>query len=76
MPTLEKYDVIVIGAGIAGTSLSYSISSARPDLNVLLLERDLSEPDRVVGEFLQPGSLTLLPCEGGSYMFFRRGRGT
>ena len=51
-------EIIVIGAGIAGTALSYSLSHA--GRKVLLLERDLSEPDRIVGELLQPGGVKAL----------------
>ena len=48
----------MIGAGIAGTALSYALSHS--GRQVLLLERDLSEPDRIVGELLQPGGVNAL----------------
>lgn len=51
-------EIIIIGAGIAGSALSYSLS--KTGRNVLLLERDLSEPDRIVGELLQPGGVAAL----------------
>lgn len=60
MTVSEEFDFIIVGAGIAGSSLAYAISSKRPELKVLLLERDLSEPDRIVGELLQPGGLAAL----------------
>ncbi|GJP56721.1 hypothetical protein CLOM_g15774 [Closterium sp. NIES-68] len=49
----EEYDALVVGAGIAGCALAYSLGKA--GRRVLVLERDLSEPDRIVGELLQPG---------------------
>jgi squalene monooxygenase len=73
------YDVIVVGAGVAGGSLATAL--ARDGRRVLLLERDLwnhhhhrvppaadnttrtpvlCEPDRIVGELLQPGGCDAL----------------
>ncbi|CAI5517561.1 unnamed protein product, partial [Closterium sp. Naga37s-1] len=49
----EEYDALVVGAGIAGCALAYSLG--KTGRRVLVLERDLSEPDRIVGELLQPG---------------------
>ncbi|XP_068654909.1 squalene epoxidase 3-like [Aristolochia californica] len=46
-------DVIVVGAGVAGAALAYTLG--KDGRNVLVIERDLSEPDRIVGELLQPG---------------------
>ena len=42
-----------MGAGVAGASLAYALGVE--GRRVLLLERDLSEPVRIVGELLQPG---------------------
>ncbi|GAA5876210.1 hypothetical protein JCM8547_003738 [Rhodosporidiobolus lusitaniae] len=71
------YDVLIIGSGILGSALAYSLGTS--GRSVLLLERDLSEPDRIVGELLQPGGCLALqqlgiddvldgmdavPCEG------------
>lgn len=55
------YDVIVVGAGVAGASLA--ISLARDGRSVFCIERQLydknlnclMEPSRIVGELLQPG---------------------
>lgn len=73
----STHDVAIIGAGILGSVLAYSL--AQSGRSVLLLERDLSEPDRIVGELLQPGGCLALqrlgiddtldgidavPCEG------------
>ncbi|CAI5516639.1 unnamed protein product [Closterium sp. Naga37s-1] len=49
----EEYDALVVGAGIAGCALAYSLG--KTGRRVLVLERDLAEPDRIVGELLQPG---------------------
>ncbi|KAH8960376.1 hypothetical protein BDL97_06G128700 [Sphagnum fallax] len=46
-------DAIVVGAGVAGGALAYTLG--KDGRRVLVLERDLSEPDRIVGELLQPG---------------------
>ncbi|PSR97092.1 hypothetical protein PHLCEN_2v4373 [Hermanssonia centrifuga] len=56
------YDILIVGAGIAGSSLAHALSSiprAKP-LRICLLERSLAEPDRIVGELLQPGGIALL----------------
>ncbi|PKU65815.1 squalene monooxygenase-like [Dendrobium catenatum] len=46
-------DVIVVGAGVAGSALAYTLGKAGRRVHVI--ERDLAEPHRIVGEFLQPG---------------------
>ncbi|RWW11774.1 hypothetical protein BHE74_00003641 [Ensete ventricosum] len=46
-------DVIVVGAGVAGSALAYTLG--KDGRRVHVIERDLSEPDRIVGELLQPG---------------------
>ncbi|WVR06159.1 hypothetical protein IAU60_003189 [Kwoniella sp. DSM 27419] len=51
-------EIIIIGAGVIGCALAYGLSHA--GRSVVLLERDLSEPDRIVGELLQPGGVAAL----------------
>ncbi|PIA44270.1 hypothetical protein AQUCO_01700103v1 [Aquilegia coerulea] len=46
-------DVIVVGAGVAGAALAYTLG--KDGRRVRVIERDLEEPDRIVGELLQPG---------------------
>ncbi|XP_073310117.1 squalene monooxygenase SE1-like isoform X2 [Primulina huaijiensis] len=46
-------DVIVVGAGVAGAALAYTLG--KDGRHVRVIERDLSEQDRIVGELLQPG---------------------
>ncbi|RKO89480.1 squalene epoxidase-domain-containing protein [Blyttiomyces helicus] len=50
--------VIVVGAGILGSALAATLG--RDGRNVLVIERDWSEPDRIVGELLQPGGVKAL----------------
>ena len=58
----SSYDVVIVGAGIAGCSLAHALSTlptSKP-LRIGLVERSLSEPDRIVGELLQPGGVIAL----------------
>ncbi|XP_047167070.1 squalene monooxygenase SE1-like isoform X1 [Vigna umbellata] len=48
-----EVDVVIVGAGVAGSALAYTLG--KDGRQVLVIERDLSEPDRIVGELLQPG---------------------
>ncbi|XP_031502464.1 squalene monooxygenase SE1-like [Nymphaea colorata] len=48
-----QLDVIIVGAGVVGSALAYALG--KDGRRVHLIERDLSEPDRIVGELLQPG---------------------
>ncbi|KAI9597742.1 squalene epoxidase-domain-containing protein [Syncephalis fuscata] len=56
------YDVIVIGAGVLGAALGTTLG--RMGRHTLVLERDLREPDRIVGELLQPGGYRALQALG------------
>ncbi|EEF40286.1 conserved hypothetical protein [Ricinus communis] len=47
-------DIIIVGAGVAGAALAYALGKDGRQVHVI--ERDLNEPDRIVGELLQPGS--------------------
>lgn len=49
----EVWDLIIVGAGVAGSALAYA--QAQDGRRILVVERDLSQPDRIVGELLQPG---------------------
>ncbi|CAI9753509.1 unnamed protein product [Fraxinus pennsylvanica] len=46
-------DVIIVGAGVAGSALAHTLG--KDGRRVHVIERDLKEPDRIVGELLQPG---------------------
>lgn len=54
----QQYDFAVVGAGVVGSALAYGL--ARSGRTVALIERDLSHPDRIVGELLQPGGVQAL----------------
>ena len=51
-------DVVVIGAGVLGTTIA--ITLARQSRSVILLEKSWKQPDRIVGELLQPGGVEAL----------------
>ena len=51
-------DVVIVGGGIAGCATAISLSNQ--GRSVILLERSLKEPDRIVGELLQPGGVAAL----------------
>ena len=51
-------DIVVVGAGIAGCALA--VAFGNQGRSVILLERSLKEPDRIVGELLQPGGVAAL----------------
>ncbi|XP_057990396.1 squalene monooxygenase SE1-like [Hevea brasiliensis] len=46
-------DIIIVGAGVAGSALAYTLG--KDGRRVHVIERDLTLPDRIVGELLQPG---------------------
>ncbi|CAG8628796.1 8607_t:CDS:2, partial [Paraglomus occultum] len=54
----QDYDLIVVGAGVVGSAAAAAFG--KQGRKVLLIERDLSEPDRIVGELLQPGGVIAL----------------
>ncbi|KAK9760883.1 Squalene epoxidase [Basidiobolus ranarum] len=54
----RQYEVIIVGAGIIGPVLAYAL--AKDGRNVLLIEKNWEEPDRIVGELLQPGGVEAL----------------
>lgn len=57
-PSHAHYDAVVVGQGICGTALAYALG--RRGKRVLALERDLAEPDKIIGELLQPGGVERL----------------
>ena len=59
---IEEFELIIVGAGIVGCAAAKAFGS--DGRKVLLLERDLSEPDRIVGELLQPGGIDSLKSLG------------
>ncbi|WRX10020.1 Squalene epoxidase - like 2 [Theobroma cacao] len=80
-------DIIIVGAGVAGSALAYTLG--KDGRQVKVIERDLTEPDRIVGELLQPGGylklmeLGLEECVNGidaqrvfGYALFKDGKST
>ena len=61
---MSPYDIIIVGAGIAGSALAHALSTLPKPLRIGLVERSLSEPDRIVGELLQPGGVAALRLLG------------
>lgn len=51
-------DVVIVGAGVLGSAMATVL--ARDGRRVTVVERDLKEPDRIVGELLQPGGYRAL----------------
>ncbi|XP_033011732.1 squalene monooxygenase [Lacerta agilis] len=51
-------EVIIVGSGVLGSALAAVL--ARDGRKVTVIERDLKEPDRIVGELLQPGGYNAL----------------
>lgn len=57
--------MVIVGGGILGSALGAAL--AQDGRVVTIIERDLTEPDRIVGELLQPGgyrTLTKLGLQG------------
>ncbi|MBA0803257.1 hypothetical protein Gohar_013493 [Gossypium harknessii] len=46
-------DIIIVGAGVAGAAPAHTLG--KDGRRVRVIERDLTDPDRIVGELLQPG---------------------
>lgn len=55
-------DVVIVGAGVLGSAMAAVL--ARDGRRVTVVERDLKEPDRIVGELLQPGGYRVLKALG------------
>jgi squalene monooxygenase len=61
----HEADVVIVGAGIFGCAAAFAL--ARQGRSVILLERWMKEPDRIVGELLQPGGISALEELGLSH---------
>lgn len=62
----EVYDVCIVGAGVAGSALAAFLG--RNGKRVLVVEKDLSEQDRIVGELLQPDGVEKLKTMGLEFL--------
>ena len=56
----HESEVLIVGAGILGTALAITLARPPHNRSVTLLEKSLKEPDRIVGELLQPGGVSAL----------------
>ncbi|KAL3232096.1 Squalene epoxidase ERG1 [Nakaseomyces bracarensis] len=56
------YDALIVGAGVIGPCVATAL--ARKGKKVLIVEREWSQPDRIVGELMQPGGLRALRSLG------------
>ncbi|KAM4865276.1 squalene monooxygenase [Thomomys bottae] len=56
--SLHDPEVIIVGSGVLGSVLAAVL--AKDGRKVTVIERDLKEPDRIVGELLQPGGYKAL----------------
>lgn len=63
----HEAEVVIVGAGIVGCAAA--VAFGNQGRSVILLERSLKEPDRIVGELLQPGGIDALEKLGmrGTY---------
>ncbi|HXH18874.1 MAG TPA: FAD-dependent oxidoreductase, partial [Chitinophagales bacterium] len=57
-PSPVEYDVCIAGAGVAGSALAWYLG--RRGVSVAVVERDFSEPEKIIGELLQPGGVMKL----------------
>lgn len=51
----DGYDAIVVGAGVVGPCIATAL--ARQGRKVLIVEREWTKPNRIVGELMQPSGL-------------------
>ncbi|GAB1318868.1 Squalene epoxidase [Madurella fahalii] len=54
----HEAEVVVVGAGVFGCAAAFAL--ANQGRSVILLERWMHEPDRIVGELMQPGGVEAL----------------
>lgn len=74
---MEKYDVIVVGAGIVGLATALQIKQQRPALKVMVLEKESKVAAHQTGNnsgvihsgiYYKPGSLKALNCIEGYHL--------
>lgn len=54
----QHADIVIVGAGIVGCAAA--VAFGKQGRSVILLEKSLKEPDRIVGELLHPGGVNAL----------------
>ena len=50
--------MVIVGSGVVGSVMAAILG--KDGRKVTIIERDLNEPDRIVGELLQPGGFRAL----------------
>lgn len=63
----HEADIVIVGAGIVGCAAA--VAFGNQGRSVILLEKSLKEPDRIVGELLQPGGVNALEKLGMRGMY-------
>ena len=58
MKSTSSYDVCIVGAGVAGSSLAAYLG--KHNLKVALIEKKWQQPDEIIGELLQPSGVQKL----------------
>jgi squalene monooxygenase len=61
-PPSHTSDIVIVGGGIAGCASAVAFGTQ--GRRVVLLEKSLAQPERVVGELLQPGGVRALHSLG------------
>ncbi|MCW5907099.1 MAG: FAD-dependent monooxygenase [Chitinophagales bacterium] len=62
MESKKTCDVCIVGGGVAGAALAGYLGGS--SINVVVIEKNLTEQDRIVGELLQPGGVEMLERMG------------
>ncbi len=71
---MNQYDVIIVGAGVVGLATALRLKEAKPELKVLLLEKESGVAAHQTGHnsgvihsgiYYKPGSLKALNCKKG-----------
>lgn len=72
--TMSKFDVCIIGGGIVGLATAFQISRHRPELRIVVLEKETSLAEHQTGHnsgvlhsgiYYKPGSLKAINCRAG-----------
>jgi len=74
------HDIVIIGAGIVGSSIAYQLKKQQPDLKVCVLEKESSSASHQTGHnsgvihsgiYYKPGSLKALNCRKGYHQLLQ-----
>ena len=64
----KKYDVLIIGAGPAGTNAAISYKNLNPKLNVGLVDKSIFPRDKSCGDAIGPGVISALKRFNNEYI--------